>query len=93
MRKVVPRPLRVFNATQGPTTGTAKLVAASAKRAAYEWEYSLDQARTWIAAPPSLQAKTVVTGLPAGGAVMFRYRAVTKVGAADWSPRVVLLVK
>ena len=94
VRKVPVRPARVFNAAQGPTTGTAKLVAHSASnRAAYEWEYSTDGGKTWVAAPPSLQAKTTVTGLPAGTSVQFRYRAVTKAGAADWSNPVTLLVK
>ena len=93
VRKVSPRPPRVFNAVQGPTTGTAKLVAASAHRAAYEWEFSTDGGKTWVAATPSLQAKTVVTGLPAGNAVQFRYRAVTKTGVTDWAAPVTLLVK
>jgi len=88
------RPPRVFNATPGPVAGSAKLVAgAAARRASYEWEYSTDGGKTWIAAPPSLQAKTVVTGLPAGNALQFRYRTVTKTGAADWSASVTLLVK
>jgi hypothetical protein len=94
VRKAPVRKPRVFGAEPGPTTGTAKLVAASAgARAAYEWEYSTDGGHTWVAAPPTMQAKTVVTGLPAGTAVQFRYRTVTKVGAADWSAAVTLLVK
>ena len=94
VRKVPARPARTFNAAQGPTTGTAKLVAHSASsRAAYEWEYSTDGGKTWALAPPSLQAKTTVTGLPAGTSVQFRYRAVTKTGAEDWSTPVTLLVK
>jgi hypothetical protein len=93
VRKVSPRPPRVFDAAQGPTTGTAKLVAASARRAAYEWEYSTDGGKTWIAASPTLQARTTVTGLPAGTSVQFRYRSVTKTGAVDWSAPVTLLVK
>ena len=94
VRKVPVRPVRAFNAAQGPTTGTAKLVAHSASgRAAYEWEYSTDGGKTWVAAPPSLQAKTTVTGLPAGTSVQFRYRSVTRTGATDWSTPVTLLVK
>ena len=94
IRKVPARPDRSFNAAQGPTTGTARLVARSASgRAAYEWEYSLDAGKTWVAAPPTLQARTTVTGLPAGTSVQFRYRSVVKTGAADWSTPVTLLVK
>ena len=94
VRKVPARSARVFDAAQGPTTGTAKLVAPSASsRAAYEWEYSVDGGKTWVAATPSLQARTTVTGLPAGTSVQFRYRSVTRTGAADWSTPVTLLVK
>ena len=57
------------------------------------YAYSTDGGKTWVAAPPSLQAKTTVTGLPAGTSVQFRYRAVTKTGAEDWSTPVTLLVK
>ncbi len=81
VRKPTVRPPRVFAATSGPVAGSAKLVAGPAgRRASYEWEYSLDGGKTWVTAPPSLQAKTVVTGLPSGTAVQFRYRAVTKTG-------------
>lgn len=94
VRKSAVRPPRVFDATQGPTSGTAKLVTASAgHRASYEWETSTDGGKTWVTAPPSLQAKTVITGLPAGTTAQFRYRAVTRTGAADWSQPVSLLVK
>jgi hypothetical protein len=94
VRKTPAHPARTFDAVQGPTTGTAKLVARSAsKRASYEWEYSVDGGKTWVPATPSLQAKTTVTGLPAGTSVQFRYRAVTKAGPADWSTPVTLLVK
>jgi hypothetical protein len=52
VRKVPVHPARVFNAEQGPTTGTAKLVAHSASsRAAYEWEYSIDAGKTWRPRP------------------------------------------
>jgi hypothetical protein len=66
---------------------------SAADRASYEWEYSSDGGKTWSPAPPSLQAKTTVTGLAAGTSVQFRYRAVTKAGADDWSNPVTLLVR
>ena len=94
VRKTAVRAPRVFAATEGPNPGTAKLVAASAgHRASYEWEYSSDGGKTWTAATPSLQAKTVVTGLPSSTLVQFRYRSVVKNGTADWSQPVSLLVK
>jgi predicted phage tail protein len=89
VRKSPVRPPRVFGATPGPVAGSVKLVAAAAaRRAAYEWEYSTDGGKTWVTAPPTLQAKTTVTGLPSGTAVLFRARAVTKTGAQDWSAAV-----
>ncbi|HEX3346003.1 MAG TPA: hypothetical protein VHS09_15575, partial [Polyangiaceae bacterium] len=84
VRKTPVRVARVFAAAEGPTTGSATLVAgAAAKRASYEWEYSPDGGKTWMLATPTLQARTVISGLTAGTAVQFRYRGVTKTGVAD----------
>ncbi len=94
VRKTPVRGPRVFAAVAGPSTGSAKLTAgAAARRASYEWEYSVDGGKTWVAATPTLQAKTVITGLPAGTTVQFRYRGVTKTGVVDWSAPISLLVK
>ena len=95
LRKTPVRKPRVFAATAGATSGTVKLVAASAgKRASYEWQYSIDGGKTWVLAPPSIQARTVIPGLPAGTSVEFKYRPVTpKTGAADWSAPVTMLVQ
>ncbi|MGH7293774.1 MAG: hypothetical protein ACRELB_02520, partial [Polyangiaceae bacterium] len=94
-RKAAVRKPRVFAASPAATSGTVKLVAASAgPRTAYEWGYSTDDGKTWIAAPPSIQAKTTIPGMAAGTTVQFRYRAITpKAGPADWSAPVSLLVK
>jgi hypothetical protein len=94
VKKVTARKPRVFEATQGPISGSAKLTAVSAgHRGAYEWQYSTDGGKTWLATPTTLQAKTVVSGLTAGSTVMFRYRAVIKSGEGDWSQVVSLIVK
>ena len=95
VRRPTVRKPRVFAATPAATSGTVKLVATSAgPRTSYEWQYSTDGAKTWIAAPPSIQAKTTIPGMPAGTTVQFRYRAITpKTGAEDWSAPVSLLVK
>jgi hypothetical protein len=83
-----------FAAKPANVTGSVTLVApAAAHRASYEWESSADGGTTWVAAAPSLQAKTVVTGLKAGTTVLFRYRPVVKGGAANWSQAVSLLVQ
>jgi hypothetical protein len=95
VRKVAARGKRPFAATQGKLSGTANVTAVSAGvRASYEWEYSVDGAKTWVAAPGTIQGKTTIGGLPVGTAVQFRYRAITpKGGQGDWSQAVQLLVK
>jgi hypothetical protein len=94
VRRTTSRARRVFAATPGPVAGSAKLVTASAgHRSSYEWEYSIDGGKTWVTAPPSLQAKTIVAGLPSGATVQFRSRTVTKTGAGDWTAVVSLPVK
>jgi hypothetical protein len=93
LRKPPTHHARVFAAKAGALSGTADLVAAPAgRRAAYEWEFSTDGGKTWLPAPPTLQAKTTVSGLPSGTTALFRYRSVTKTGASDWSAAVSLLV-
>jgi hypothetical protein len=92
-RKTMPRRPRVFGAKRGAVSGTAHLVAPqAARRASYEWQYSTDGGKTWIAMPPTLQANASVSGLQAGSTVQFRYRSVTKGGPTDWSPSVSLSV-
>jgi hypothetical protein len=94
LKKTPVRKPRVFGVEQGAVSGAVKLVTASAgNRASYDWESSIDGGKTWAALPSTLQAKTSVTGLPAGTTAQFRYRAVTKTGVADWSQPVSLLVK
>jgi hypothetical protein len=85
---------RVFSVKPGAVSGSVEIVAASAaRRASYVWGYSTDGAKTWLESGPTLQAKTTLTGLPVATSVQFRYRSVTKTGAADWSQPVSLLVK
>jgi hypothetical protein len=88
----VPKP-RVFGATRGSVSGSVKLVTAvAAHRAAYNWQYSTDGAKTWISLPSTMRSKTMVTGLAAGTTVEFRCQALTKNGEGDWSQAVSLLV-
>ena len=94
VRKTPVRPPRGFHATTGDVTGSAKLVVpAASRRAAYDWEYSIDGGKTWVASPSTLGARTTVTGLPAGTTVQFRFRVLTKTGEGDWSQPTALLVK
>jgi hypothetical protein len=94
VRKSAARKPKAFGAVAGPVSGTAKLSTKSAgARSSYEWQYSADGGKTWVGAPGTLQAKTVITGLTPGATVQFRYRAVTKTGEGDWSQVVALIVK
>ncbi len=94
VRKVPTARPRTFSAQQGAVSGSAKLVApAAGRRASYEWQYSTDGGKTWLAAPATIQSRTTVPGLTPGAAVEFRYRTVTKTGQGDWSQTVQLIVK
>ena len=94
VRKVPVRAKRVFTVKQGAVSGSVEIVTASAaRRASYEWEYSSDGGATWQLLPATLQAKTGLTGLKAGSSYSFRFRAVTKAGAGDWSQPLSILVK
>jgi hypothetical protein len=85
---------RVFDARPGAVSGSVKLLAKSvARRASYDWEYSIDGGKTWVTLPSTLQTKTSVTGLASGSTVQFRYRALTKTGEGDWSQPVALLIQ
>lgn len=93
VRKPTTRAKPTFAVRQGTTSGSVKLAArAAALRASYEWEWSGDGGKTWTPVPPTLQARTSISGLPVGTSVQFRYRAVTKTGATDWSQATSLLV-
>lgn len=92
-KTTVPSP-RGFAAKPGAVSGSVKLVTRrTALRAAYEWQYSSDAGKTWLAEPSTLQAKTTIVGLTPGATAMFRYRAVTKKGEGDWSQATSLIVK
>jgi hypothetical protein len=94
VKKTPVRTAKTFAAKPGAVSGAVHLVTnAAARRASYEWQYSTDAGKTWLASPSTLQAKTTVPGLTPGATVMFRYRPVTKVGVGDWSQPSSLIVK
>ena len=93
VRKTTTRRARAFTAKAGAVSGSAKVIATAAgRRASYEWQYSTDGGKTWIAAPVTLQAKTTIAGLAPGATVLFKYRAVTKAGEGDWSQAASLVI-
>jgi hypothetical protein len=72
--------------------GAVQLIAlAVSTRATYYWEFSLDQ-QTWLRAPDTLKASTVITGLQSAKTYFFRFRALTPTGPKDYSPVVPLVV-
>jgi len=92
-KSATPHP-RTFDAKPGTISGTVRIRAKSAaRRASYDWEYSLDGGKTMVALPSTLQAKTTVTGLAPGSTVEFRFRSVTKTGQGDWSQPLSFLVQ
>jgi hypothetical protein len=94
VRKTAARSKPPFAAKPGAVSGTVVLAAkAAAARASYDWQWSGDGGKTWTAVLPTLQAKTEIPGLPVATTVQFRFRAVTKAGAGDWSQPTALLVK
>jgi hypothetical protein len=80
-------------AAQGTLSGSAKVTAKAVRpRAAYEWQYSIDQ-KTWTVAPSTVEAKTEIGGLTPATMYFFRFRPVTKAGEGDWSQVASLIVK
>lgn len=80
-------------AENGAVSGSVKLTAkAAAVRASYQWQSSPD-GLAWIDLPPTLQAKTTVSGLTPGQKIMFRFRAVIKSGPQSWSNSVSWIVQ
>ncbi|HXN32660.1 MAG TPA: hypothetical protein VN894_12395 [Polyangiaceae bacterium] len=83
-----------FDVKAGTVSGSVRLAArAAAKEAHYEWAWSADGGATWRSAPGTLQAKTVLSGLPSEHKCWFRCRAVTRSGEEDWSEPVAFLVQ
>ena len=81
-----------FEAKQGPTSGTARLVARAAKvRASYDWQQSSD-GMTWVDLARTMRADADVEGLSAGTRYVFRVRKLTQDGIGEWSQVVALLV-
>jgi hypothetical protein len=75
-----------FDVKPGRVSGSVRLVARSAgDRASYQWAWSADGGASWRAVPLTIQARTVISGLPPASTCCFRYRAVTKNGESDWS--------
>ncbi|MFT3765229.1 MAG: hypothetical protein QM820_06890 [Minicystis sp.] len=70
------------------STGVSGSVEISARAVAhtatYYWQYSLDQ-QTWINAPDTMTARTVIAGLTSAQRYYFRFRALTRGGEIGYS--------
>ena len=85
-----PKPL--FEAKQGRLSGTAHLVAkALPTRSSYDWQSSLDGV-VWTDLERTMRANADVSALVPGTRYLFRFRALTKDGAGEWSQALSLLV-
>jgi hypothetical protein len=93
LRKVTLHDKAELGIKQGSVSGTVVLAAkAAGKRAAYDWQYSTDQ-KTWTPVPPTLQAKTGVSGLTAGTVYFFRVQPLLRTGEQNWSSIASFMVK
>jgi len=82
-----------LEARNGNVSGSIDLIAKSAAaRSAYNWGMSSDKI-TWTELPPTLQSKTSVNGLTPATTVHFRYRAITKTGAGNWSQSISIVIQ
>jgi hypothetical protein len=73
VRKGRAYPKQVFADRPGALSGIVVLRAeTAAKRAAYDWRYSVDGGHTWLEATITLKAKATVSGLTPGATVGFR---------------------
>jgi len=82
-----------FHTKLGTAPGSVKVVApAAARRASYDWQYSIDGGKTWVDLLHTLQSKTTVTGLPTMTTVQFRYFATVKAGPGPWSQPISIFV-
>jgi hypothetical protein len=82
-----------FSVKQGPTSGSARLMARSAgDRGSHHWQHSTDGGRTWRSAPQTQQGKAVISGFVPGQTAWFRHRPVTIHGEGDWSEPIAIIV-
>ena len=92
-KKAAAHGAHTFHAEQMDASGQVHVFAqVAARRAAYDWQTTLD-GKAFTDWPGTMHANTVITGLPAGANVGFRYRPRTAQGQGDWSPVIYLIVK
>ena len=86
VRPYTARQKAVLAALMTQIPGQVELRAkAVGKHAAYEWQYSADGGKTWIAIGTTTDADTTVSGLTVGTTYLFRFRATVKKTTGDWT--------
>jgi hypothetical protein len=92
VRKTPVHKARVFTVQPGAVAGTVRAQVPSAgRRAAYDWQYTTDGGKTWLALPTTMQSRTSLSGLQPGTYAV-RFRVVTKTGAGNWSAPVAIIL-
>jgi hypothetical protein len=92
LRAAYSRDKDTFAATNGATSGEARLDAKAVSRdASYYWQWSTDM-KSWTSVPETKKCYTLITGLTPATTYYFRFRALTRKGMTDWSQVVWLLV-
>ena len=82
-----------LKAYKAPVTPGEVLVRAKAvKGACYEWQYSLDNGKTWLPMGTTTEANTSVLGMTQGSTVLFRFRTTVKKTTSDWSSAISFFV-
>lgn len=79
---------QVWGAEPGSRSGEVDVTAPRVgDRAAYEFQYSLDDKKTWLPFPQAVYTKASATlrGLKPGSTVHLRYRVTVKGVTTDWS--------
>jgi hypothetical protein len=90
----------ILTITQGATPGflalsayATALGAVKGRKSSFNWEYTPDGGKTWIALPSTPRAKTTVSGLTALATYGFRVSLTGSDGVAgEWSQIVNFLV-
>jgi len=92
VKKPAVKSKQLLAAKQGPSTGIVLLEAkAVARRAAYFWQWSLDQ-KSWTDLPPTLVSHTTVINLAPAVLTYFRVRGQSTASHGDWSDVASLIV-
>jgi hypothetical protein len=81
-------------ALMGSTPGDVILRAKASpkRRASYEWQFSSDGGKTWVAIGNTTTADHSVAGLTVGATYLFRVRITVGKTTADWSQTISFLV-